>query len=38
MEYQPWMDYIKIEDMPNEDLKFIADTAGLKSALLNFWR
>ena len=33
MEYQPWMDYIKIEDMPNDDLKFIAETAGLKSAV-----
>lgn len=33
MEYKPWMDYIKPEDMPNGDLKYIAETAGIKSAL-----
>lgn len=33
MEYKPWMDYIKPEDMPNDDLQYIAETAGIKSAL-----
>ena len=32
-EMKPWMDNITSDDMPNEDLKFIAETAGLKSAL-----
>ena len=33
MNYKPWMDYIQPEDMPNDDLKFIAERAGIKSAL-----
>ena len=33
MDYKPWMDLIKPEDMPNDDLKFIAESAGIKSAL-----
>ena len=33
MDYKPWMDYIKSEDMPNDDLKFIAESAGIRSAL-----
>ena len=33
MDYKPWMDYIRPEDMPNDDLKFIAESAGIKSAL-----
>lgn len=33
MQYKPWMDYIKPEDMPNDDLKFIAENAGIKSAI-----
>ena len=33
MEYKPWMDYIKPEDMPNDDLRFIAESAGIRSAL-----
>lgn len=33
MNYKPWMDYIRPEDMPNDDLKFIAESAGIKSAL-----
>lgn len=33
MDYKPWMDYIKAEDMPNDDLKFIAESAGIRSAL-----
>lgn len=33
MEYKPWMDYIKPEDMPNDDLKTIAESAGIRSAL-----
>ena len=33
MEYKPWMDYIRPEDMPNDDLKTIAESAGIRSAL-----
>ena len=33
MDYKPWMDYIKPEDMPNDDLKFVAESAGIRSAL-----
>lgn len=33
MEYKPWMDYVTVDDMPNDDMKFIAIFAGLKSAL-----
>lgn len=33
MDFKPWMDYIRPEDMPNDDLKFIAESAGIKSAL-----
>ena len=33
MDYQPWMDYIKPDDMPNDDLKIIAESAGIRSAL-----
>lgn len=33
MEYQPWMDFITPNDMPNDDLKYMADRAGIKSAL-----
>lgn len=33
MDYKPWMDYIRPEDMPNDDLKFITESAGIKSAL-----
>nr|DAU52998.1 MAG TPA: Middle operon regulator, TRANSCRIPTION.2A [Caudoviricetes sp.] len=33
MQYKPWMDYIQPEDMPNDDLKFIAENAGIKPAL-----
>ena len=33
MDYKPWMDYIRPEDMPNDDLKFIAESAGIKSVL-----
>ena len=33
MDYKPWMGYIRPEDMPNDDLKFIAESAGIKSAL-----
>ena len=33
MDYKPWIDYIRPEDMPNDDLKFIAESAGIKSAL-----
>lgn len=33
MEYKSWMDYITPNDMPNDDLKYIAENAGIKSAL-----
>ena len=33
MEYKPWMDNISADDMPNDDLKFIAEKAGIRSAL-----
>lgn len=33
MEYKAWMDYIKPEDMPNDDLKTVAEVSGIKSAL-----
>ncbi len=33
MEYKPWMESIKANDMPNDDLKFIAEKAGIRSAL-----
>ena len=34
MEFQPWMKNITADDMPNDDLKFIAENAGIKSALI----
>lgn len=33
MEYKPWMNNITVEDMPNDDLKYVAQNAGIKSAL-----
>ena len=33
MEFKPWMENITIEDMPNDDLKFVAQCAGIKTAL-----
>jgi Mor family transcriptional regulator len=33
MEYKPWMDYITVEDMPNDDIKFVAEHSGIKAAL-----
>jgi len=33
MDYKPWMNRIKPEYMPNGDLKFVAEFAGIKSAL-----
>lgn len=33
MEYKPWMDYITVDDMPNDDLKTIAENAGLQAAI-----
>ena len=33
MEYKPWMDFITPEDMPNDDLKFLAESAGIKPVL-----
>lgn len=34
MEFQEWMKDVTPEDMPNDDLKFVAETAGIKSALI----
>lgn len=34
MEYEKWMDNVTPNDMPNEDLKYVAEKAGLKQALL----
>lgn len=31
--YKPWMDYIKTDDLPNDDIKFVAEHAGMKSAI-----
>ena len=31
---QPWMDKIDINDLPNDDLKFVAEMAGLYEALI----
>ena len=33
MEYKPWMDLITPDDMPNDDLMFIAKSLGVKAAL-----
>lgn len=33
MEYENWMNNVTIEDMPNDDLKYIAQNAGLKAAM-----
>lgn len=34
MQYEPWMDTATPDDMPNDDLKYVADTVGMKQALL----
>ena len=34
MEFQPWMENVTAEDMPNDDLKYVAQNAGIKSALI----
>lgn len=33
MELKPWMQSITPNDMPNDDLRFIAEKAGMQSAL-----
>ena len=33
MDYKPWMDSITVEDLPNDDLKFVAVNAGMRCAL-----
>lgn len=33
MEYESWMENITADDMPNDDLKYIAQNAGLRSAM-----
>ena len=37
MEYKPWMDYIKPEDMPNDDLKTIAESLQNPLAYALLW-
>lgn len=37
MRFEKWMENITIDDLPNDDLKLIAQTAGLKYALLLIW-
>lgn len=32
-DYPKWMETVTAEDMPNDDLKFVAQTAGIKDAL-----
>lgn len=34
MDFKPWMENITIEDLPNDDLKFVAQCAGIKAALM----
>ncbi len=34
MDFKPWMKNITAEDMPNEDLQFLAKEAGIKYALM----
>lgn len=34
MEFQEWMKNITADDMPNDDLKYIAENAGIRSALI----
>ena len=34
MEFQSWMENITADDMPNDDLKYVAENAGIKSALI----
>ena len=34
MQYEPWMDNATPNDMINDDLKFYADTVGMRQALL----
>ena len=34
MEFQQWMQNVTSDDMPNDDLKFVAENAGVKSALI----
>ena len=31
MQYEPWMDKATPNDMPNDDLKFVAEKAGMKN-------
>lgn len=33
MEFKQWLSGVTPDDMPNDDLKFIAETAGIKPAL-----
>lgn len=34
MDFKPWMENITAEDMPNEDLQFLAQEAGVRYALM----
>ena len=33
MDYKAWMDSLTIEDLPNDELKFVAINAGMRCAL-----
>ena len=34
MQFEPWMEKVSHKDMPNEDLRYIAEKAGIKHALM----
>ncbi len=34
MRFEKWMENVTIDDLPNDDLKLIAEVAGLKQAML----
>lgn len=34
MDYKPWMDNITADDMPNDDLKFLAERIGIRTTLI----
>ena len=34
MQFEPWMEKATPNDMPNDDLKFVAEKAGMKQALM----
>lgn len=34
MQFEPWMEKATPNDMPNDDLKFVAEKAGMRQALM----